>query len=246
MTRIAAHRGGTLEYGDSTPAGFTATAKMELEEVEFDVHPTIDGAIIVHHDATLDRTTDRTGAIAEQTSQDVLAAVINYSQNAHPLRLEQLCEIFQTSPVQFRCEFKPDRNGLPYAQFVPRVVAMFEEKHMLGKTGFSSFLVDYLDEIALHSDRPRLWLVSPAILMQLGTKGVIETAKNRQIREIGVHIDTATPALMTMVLDAGIDFGCWAAHTSEQISKALTMGVKVFTSDRPSLAMTIRNQMQKD
>ena len=36
MTRIASHRGGTLEFGDSTPQGFAATAKMPLEEVEFD------------------------------------------------------------------------------------------------------------------------------------------------------------------------------------------------------------------
>ena len=59
MTHIASHRGGTLEFGDSTPRGFSATALMALEEVEFDVHPTVDGAIIVHHDATLDATTDR-------------------------------------------------------------------------------------------------------------------------------------------------------------------------------------------
>lgn len=39
MTRIASHRGGTLEFGDSTPHGFTATAAMALEEVEFDLSP---------------------------------------------------------------------------------------------------------------------------------------------------------------------------------------------------------------
>ena len=63
MTRIASHRGGTLEFGDSTPRGFSATAQMAVEEVEFDVHPTIDGVIMVHHDATLEGTTDRSGAL---------------------------------------------------------------------------------------------------------------------------------------------------------------------------------------
>src|SRR5690606_32741479 len=89
LTRIASHRGGTLEFGDSTPAGFIATSRMDLEEVEFDVHPTRDGHIVVHHDPTLDRTTDSTGAIAELPLTDVLAAAIRDGEGGHPLRLEQ-------------------------------------------------------------------------------------------------------------------------------------------------------------
>ena len=214
MTRIASHRGGTLEYGDSTLAGFSATAQMSLEEVEFDVHPTKDGAIVVHHDATLDRTTDKMGAIADMTKADVLAAVINYSHNSHPILLDDLCDIFANSPVNFRCEFKPNAQGEPYKEFVPKVINRIDEHGLLGTTNFSSFLIDYLDDIALHSDRPRLWLVSPIVLKQLGTKGVLEVAKAHDIPEIGVHIDSATTCLMQTTMEAGLAFGCWAAHTT--------------------------------
>nr|WP_321526171.1 glycerophosphodiester phosphodiesterase family protein [uncultured Cohaesibacter sp.] len=245
MTRIASHRGGTLEFGDSTPMGFAATAQMALEEVEFDVHPTRDGSIIVHHDATLDRTTDTIGAISEKSTDEVRSAVINFGHNSHPILLEELCEIFDDSNVVFRCEFKPGTDGVPYANFVPRVMALLEQQDMLSTANFSSFLLDYLDEIAAHTTRPRLWLVSPAVLTQLGTKGVLEMARSRSIPEIGVHIDKATPELMAATLDAGLDFGCWAAHTVPQIQKALQLGVKIFTSDRPSLAIAIRNQMRE-
>ncbi|WP_319412117.1 glycerophosphodiester phosphodiesterase family protein [uncultured Cohaesibacter sp.] len=245
MTKIASHRGGTLEFGDSTLAGFTATAQMDLEEVEFDVHPTRDGEIVVHHDATLDRTTDKAGAIAELMAEDVLSAVINYSRNSHPILLNELCAIFKESPVQFRCEFKPGEDGKPYEDFVSRVVKLLAKEGALETTGFSSFLLDYLETIALNTDRPRLWLVSPAVLGQVGAKGVLETAKSREIPEIGVHIDKATPELMAMAQDAGIEFGCWAAHSIPQIRKAIEMGVKVFTSDRPSLAIALRHQMQE-
>nr|WP_321457812.1 glycerophosphodiester phosphodiesterase family protein [uncultured Cohaesibacter sp.] len=243
MTRIASHRGGTLEYGDSTLAGFTATAAMAVEEVEFDVHPTKDGEIIVHHDATLDRTTDTMGAIADLKTDEVLSAVINYSRNSRPILLRELCEIFDDSSVIFRCEFKPGADGKPYKNFVPRVMDLLAKEDMLKTANFSSFLLDYLDEVAEHTDRPRLWLVSPAVLTQLGAKGVLEMAKSRNIPEIGVNIDKATPELMAATLEAGLEFGCWAAHTVPQIRKALEMGVKVFTSDRPSLAVAIRNQL---
>ncbi|SHN05496.1 glycerophosphodiester phosphodiesterase family protein [Roseibium suaedae] len=245
MTRIASHRGGTLEFGDSTLQGFRATAQMALEEVEFDVHPTADGAIVVHHDATLDATTDTTGVIAQMLLADIKNAEIRYGAGSNPLTLEELCALYQDSTVGFRCEIKPGADGLAYAGFVPRVMAVLKQHGMLERTVFSSFLVASMDEIAAATDRPCLWLVSPAVLRQLGPGAVIEVAKTHGIKEVGVHISTADKALKDQFEAAGIAFGCWAAHTPDQIGLALDLGVKVFTTDRPTLAITIRNSRKE-
>lgn len=245
MTRIASHRGGTLEFGDSTPQGFRATAALAVEEVEFDLHPTADGAIIVHHDATLDRTTDTSGAIADLEAATVRAAVIDYGAGGHPLTLAELCAIYRDSHVNFRCEFKPDQNGRPYRDFIAPVLDMLRAEGMLERTTFSSFLIETQDELARLSDRPRLWLVSPPVLRQLGDAGIVEMALAHGIPEISVMIDTADDALQARARDAGLDFGCFAAHTVPQIEKALRMGIKVFTTDRPSLAIAVRHKFQQ-
>ncbi len=247
VTRIASHRGGTLEFGDSTWAGFTATAAMAVDEVEFDLHPTADGRIIVHHDATLDRTTDTCGVIAAMTAAEVRAAVVDHAGAGfrHPLYVEELCAIFAESPVAFRCEIKPGHDGRPYPGFVPKAIAALDAGGKLATATFSSFLVDTLTDLADATDRPALWLVSPPILTQLGARGVIEIARLRGIAEIGVNIDTASNALKAMVEEAGLGFGCWAAHTRPQIEKAFDLGVKVFTTDRPTLALSIRNARQE-
>lgn len=246
MTRIASHRGGTLEFGDSTPHGFAATAAMALEEVEFDLHPTADGAIVVHHDPTLDATTDLTGAIAGMTLAEIKTATIRYGAGSHPMTLGELCALYAGSQVDFRCEIKPGVDGLPYANFVGPVIAELERHSMLERTTFSSFLVASMDEIGEASTRPRLWLVSPQVLRQLGPDAVIETAIAHGIPEIGVHIDTADAALMEKVQAAGLDFGCWAAHNRAQITKALDLGVKVFTTDRPTLAVAVRAEYRRE
>ncbi|HEY4200383.1 MAG TPA: glycerophosphodiester phosphodiesterase family protein [Devosiaceae bacterium] len=246
MTRIASHRGGTLEYGDSTPQGFAATAVMPLEEVEFDVHPTRDGAIMVHHDATLDRTTDSTGVIAALTEGEVRAATINYGAGSHPLSLAELSAVFKPGKVDLRCEIKPGSDGRAYVDFVPRVIETLDQQGMLARTTFTSFLLETLDELASATQRPRLWLVSPPVLRQLGYAGVLEIARSHAIGEIGVNIDTADAALMDATVAAGLEFGCWAAHTPEQIGKALALGVKVFTTDRPSLAIAIRDRQRQE
>ncbi|GHC73029.1 glycerophosphodiester phosphodiesterase family protein [Limoniibacter endophyticus] len=244
MTRIASHRGGTLEFGDSTPAGFLATSKMELEEVEFDVHPTRDGQIVVHHDPTLDRTTDRSGTIATMTASEVLAASIQSGQGGNPLLLEELCALYAESHVVFRCEIKPGVDGRPYRDFVPRVVEALTECGRLSTSRFSSFQVESLDAIAQACDRPRLWLVSPAILEKWDIAKVIEIARSHQIPELGIHVDLVTVELMAQVNASGLELGCWAAHSVEQIDKALDLEVKVFTTDRPSLAIERRKLRQ--
>jgi glycerophosphoryl diester phosphodiesterase len=244
MTRIASHRGGILEFGDSTPQGFAASARMKLDEVEFDVHPTSDGNIVVHHDPTLDATTDVSGTIAAMTLGEVREATIKYSRGGHPLTLDELCAIYSDSHVNFRCEIKPGVDGLPYEGFAPQVVSLLERRSMLERTIFSSFLVQSLDELARSTDRPLLWLVSPPVLKQVGPKGVVEICKLHGIPEIGVHIDTADNELMQFAADEGLDFGCWAAHTRGQIQKALELRAKVFTTDRPSLAITVRDALQ--
>lgn len=242
MTRIASHRGGTLEFGDSTWAGFAATAAMAVEEVEFDLHPTADGRIIVHHDATLNRTTDTAGVIAEMAAADIRRAIVDHCGDGfrHPLFVEELCDIFKGSPVCFRCEIKPAHDGRPYADFVPKAVAALAAADRISTTTFSSFLLDTLAELSLATDRPSLWLVSPVVLKLVGPAGVLELARSRAIAEIGVHIDTADRTLQAMTEESGLAFGCWAAHTRPQIEKALDLGVKVFTTDRPTLALEIR------
>lgn len=242
MTRIASHRGGTLEFGDSTPSGFRATARMEVEEVEFDVHPTRDGAIMIHHDASLERTTDKTGTIVTLSEAEVRAATINYSAAEHPLSLAELCAIYRQSPVEFRCEIKPDVEARPYKDFLPRVVSSLRDGGMLERTRFSSFLLDTLVELSASTDRPCLWLVSPQVMRLVGPTAIFELVRARSIPEIGVNIDDADAELMAAANAAGIDFGCWAAHTAEQIDKALDLGVKVFTTDRPSLAIALRQK----
>ena len=71
---LVAHRGGALLENENTIPAFTNAIEMGVDMIEIDVHQTSDGALVVCHDPTLDRTTDTCGKIEEMTLEQVLAA----------------------------------------------------------------------------------------------------------------------------------------------------------------------------
>ena len=62
-----AHRGGAGLWPENTLFAFRNATKMGVDALEFDVHATRDGELVVIHDATVERTTDGSGRVDEMT-----------------------------------------------------------------------------------------------------------------------------------------------------------------------------------
>ena len=66
-----AHRGGAALRPENTIAAFDHGLSLGADGLEFDVHLSRDGVVVIHHDRTLDRTTDRTGPLAALTAAEL-------------------------------------------------------------------------------------------------------------------------------------------------------------------------------
>ncbi len=62
---VIAHRGDPLRAPENTVAAISRAASLRVDSIEFDVHLTADGVPVVMHDATVDRTTNGSGRVAE-------------------------------------------------------------------------------------------------------------------------------------------------------------------------------------
>lgn len=74
MTLVVAHRGASAHAPENTMEAFRLGVEAGADAIELDVHLTVDGQLAVVHDDTLDRTTDRTGRIAELSMDQVREA----------------------------------------------------------------------------------------------------------------------------------------------------------------------------
>jgi glycerophosphoryl diester phosphodiesterase len=67
MTAIIAHRGGALLWPENSRIACVNAQALGVDQLQVDVHLSRDGEVVVIHDATLDRTTDGTGKVGDQT-----------------------------------------------------------------------------------------------------------------------------------------------------------------------------------
>jgi glycerophosphoryl diester phosphodiesterase len=74
MTYVVGHRGSPMERPENTLPGFGLAVTQGADAIELDVHLTRDGQLAIIHDDTLERTTDRAGAIAEMTMDEIRSA----------------------------------------------------------------------------------------------------------------------------------------------------------------------------
>lgn len=63
-TLVLAHRGLSDIYPENTIPSFDKAIEEGAKGIEFDIQKTVDGVYVVMHDATVDRTTNGTGAVA--------------------------------------------------------------------------------------------------------------------------------------------------------------------------------------
>ncbi|MDN5860405.1 MAG: glycerophosphodiester phosphodiesterase [Pseudonocardia sp.] len=96
--RAYAHRGwhiGELDGMENTFAAFSRAVEEGFGYLELDVHRTRDGVAVVHHDATLDRTTDGSGPIALRSAAE-LADVRVGGREPIPVLEQVLADLPQT------------------------------------------------------------------------------------------------------------------------------------------------------
>jgi len=64
---VMAHRGGRGLWPENTLYAFERAVELGVDVLEMDIHSTQDGAFVVMHDSTVDRTTNGSGPIQDFT-----------------------------------------------------------------------------------------------------------------------------------------------------------------------------------
>jgi glycerophosphoryl diester phosphodiesterase len=241
MTDIASHRGGALLWAENSRLAFEQTARLPVEQVEFDVHPSRDGRLVVIHDATLDRTTDGTGPVCAHDWADLNRLILKGSGGQRVLLLDEVMEIFRPTGIVLRIELKAGPNRVPYPGLPAKVATALAAARMLERSVLTSFQLSTVAEIPRHGTPMRhVWLVTPDLQIDVGLRAVIELARSHGVPMLGLRSNLLDEGTIAKVRQAGLGIGGWACHDAAAIGRMFDLGVDVFTTDRPDLALAHR------
>ncbi|MGZ3340604.1 MAG: glycerophosphodiester phosphodiesterase [Reyranella sp.] len=241
MTEIASHRGGALLWAENSRLAFEQTARLPVEQVEFDVHPSRDGRLVVIHDATLERTTDGAGAVCQHDWADLSKLILKGSGGQRMLLLDEVVEIFRPTQIILRLEVKAGPGRVPYPDHPARIMAALKAAGILDRTVMTSFQLGTAAEVTRHGKPIRhVWLVSPQTQTDIGLQAVIDLARANGVPMLGLRGNVLDASMVGTVRQAGLGIGGWACNDATAIAKMFDLGVDVFTTDRPDLALDIR------
>jgi glycerophosphoryl diester phosphodiesterase len=241
MTDIVSHRGGALLWPENSRIAFENTAKLPVGQVEFDVHFSADGHIVVIHDATLDRTTDGTGPVAAQNWADLSRLVLRGTGGQRMLLLEEVIELFRPTSLGLRIEIKPGPGRMPYPGLPRRVMEQLCDQKMLERSVITSFQLGTVCEAVSHATpATHAWLVTPDLQTDLGLRAVCAAARARDVPMLALRSNKLDAAVVTTVREAGLEVGGWACNDRATIRRMFDLNVSGFTTDRPDLALQSR------
>jgi len=118
-TLIASHRGGAFLWPENSALAFRHALALPAEQLELDVHLSADGVPMVHHDATLDRTTDATGPLRARTLAELRRVRLTGTGGESLPTLAETAALTRAAGRVLRLEIKADIEGRPYPEAVP-------------------------------------------------------------------------------------------------------------------------------
>ena len=215
-----AHRGASGEglAPENTLAAFRLALGHGADVVELDVHRTKDGQVVVMHDATLDRTTNLTGAVRDLNLRDLIEADAGKGERV-PTLAEAL-ELIRGKAVVL-IEIKPD-------DITEKVMEIIME------TEATDFIVVQSFHPQVVADAGRLLPQVPRGLL-IGREGDMI----RQAESVGAGIVVPSYTLVTETLIQGIraqglDLYTYTVDAEADMHRMIDLGVDGIITNYPN------------
>lgn len=246
MTCITGHRGARGLWPENSLGGFRKVLALDVDAVEFDVHLTDAGELLVIHDATLDRTSEGAGPVRSLDAEVRKTLRLKDCDETIPTLAEVLETLAPAADKRLHVEIKSDPEGRPYDGIVERVVADIDRLDLRARCHLTSFNVSVLEECRrIAPDVARLVSVNVAWANRQGgiqaflarIAGLADiVAVHHELLEAGWdEIAAAIPAERLCV---------WTLNDRGLIRAWLDRGIGHLTTDRPDLALSLRAELQ--
>lgn len=250
-----AHRGASREAPENTLEAFQKAADIGVDVLELDVHLSADGEVVVHHDDTLERTTNAQGKVCHRTLKELQLLDAGYHFRQHGeytsrgrgARIPLLREVLETfTGLGFNIEVKQETPNM-----VTKVLDILERagpSHVLLAAGNHRIM----KSLEAHCEATDLGL-SERQCLSVWARGLLGIAA-REYRGRAFQVPpkqfgflpVPTRTVLASAKKAGIDVHLWTLNDAVETAHWLEAGIDGVMSDDPrALSAVMRAAKQK-
>jgi glycerophosphoryl diester phosphodiesterase len=210
------HRGVMGVEPENTLRSFRRAEREGVDQVELDLHLSKDGALVVMHDTSVDRTTDGSGRLRDLTLAEIRGLDAGQGERV-PVFEEVLAAV--RGPIQ--AEIKDTAAA--------RVLAsVLRERGETGRVSVLSFHDEALAEI-------RTLLPAAATVLVAGASGpdIVPRAQAVGARLVSLDLTRLTLDVVRRCHDAGIAVMAWTVNSPQEWALARALGLDGAATDLP-------------
>jgi len=219
MVLRIAHRGASDYAPEDTLEAFRKAVKLKLEAVEFDVHRTRDGKLIVMHDYNVKRTTDGVGLIHKFSLKEIKLC---HEPNGEPVpTLQEVIDI-----LKGRCILKIDVKD---KNIEKKVLAAVKKNNIENSVIITSDIVSVLKRIKKLAPRIKMEMVGFKEKMPI--EKMIKKTKAIKAEIISPHYSIVTKKLVDEAHKNNLEVHVWTVDDFKLMKKMKKLGVDGITSN---------------
>ncbi|MGW1021255.1 glycerophosphodiester phosphodiesterase [Streptomyces niveus] len=208
---------------ENTLRSFLHAERAGMDAIELDLHLSKDGALVVMHDAELDRTTDGTGPIADRT----LAELRELDAGAGE-RVPVFEEVLDAVGAPLQAEIKDVAAARALAEVMRR-------RKLVGRVEVSSFHDEAVAEISALVPGVRTVLIASRWGGDIVDRAVAVGADS-----LALNIRRLTLEVVERAHAAGLGVIGWVVNTPDQLRLVRALGLEGATTDFPEIRRTGR------
>ncbi|MGW6144382.1 glycerophosphodiester phosphodiesterase [Streptomyces sp. NPDC055144] len=217
------HRGVMGVEPENTLRSFVAAQGAGLDLIELDLHLSKDGALVVMHDADVDRTTDGRGPIADKTLAELRALDAGRGE-----RVPVFEEVLDAVSKPLQAEIKDVAAARALADVMLR-------RDLVSRVEVISFHDAAIAEIARLVPGVRTALVAS----RYGTD-VVERATAVGATSLVLNIRRLTQEIVERARKADLRIIGWVVNTQDDLRLVRALGLDGATTDYPEIKRTGR------
>lgn len=228
---VIGHRGDSQNAPENTLAAFSMALDQDADMVEFDVHESADGDVVVIHDDKVDRTTEghgeihklRTGALRELSAGAWFAA--RYADERIPL-LDEVLDLCRGRAVPL-IEVKVKRRRAPRIGL--KIVDALLRHGMQESAVVICKELDRVREI--HDASP----TTPLSYLTLTKRQALSAARVRGVRGVDCYWKSLSLSLIAQLRQASVFLTPWTVNRPRDMDRLLLLGCESIITDSPVL-----------